>query len=52
LHAEAEQHRAYVFNFPDGRISLELEWFDVCAIAQTVVSAYFAALNEEGTHPT
>jgi hypothetical protein len=48
LQAEAEQQRAYVFKFPDGRISLELEWIDVRSIAQAVVSAYVAALDEHG----
>ena len=52
LHAEAEQQRAYVFNVPDGRISLELEWLDVRSVAQTVVCAYFAALAEGDSHPT
>jgi hypothetical protein len=48
LHAEAEQQRAYLFKFPDGRISLELEWIDVGSITHAVVSAYVAALNRDG----
>ena len=48
LRAEAEQQRAYVFRFPDGRISLELEWVDVHSIAHAVVAAYVASLNEDG----
>ena len=45
LRQEAEQQRAYLLRFPDGRISVELEWVDVRSIAQTVVSAYVARLN-------
>jgi hypothetical protein len=51
LRAEAEQQRAYVFRFPDGRISLELEWLDVRSIAQAVVAAYVASLSEQDSHP-
>jgi hypothetical protein len=40
LFAEAQQQRAYVFRFPDGRVSLELEWVDVRSIVQSVVMAY------------
>jgi hypothetical protein len=46
LRLEAEQQRAYVFRFPDGRISLELEWLDVHSIAQTVVAAYVASVAD------
>jgi hypothetical protein len=42
LRAEADAQNAYLFKFPDGRISLELEWIDVHAIAQQVVAAYIA----------
>jgi hypothetical protein len=51
LRAEAEQQRAYVFHFPDGHVSLELEWLDVRSIAQAVVAAYVATLSEEDPHP-
>jgi hypothetical protein len=53
LQQEAEQQRAYVFRFPDGRISLELEWLDVHSIAYAVVAAYLAGLsgNSEGSAP-
>jgi hypothetical protein len=47
LRVEAEQQRAYVFRFPDGRISLELEWLDVHSVAKAVVSAYVATLDDE-----
>ncbi len=42
LRAEADAQNTYLFKFPDGRISLELEWIDVHAIAQQVVAAYVA----------
>ena len=51
LCTEAEQQRAYVFRFPDGRISLELEWLDVHSVAHAVVTAYVASLNENGRQP-
>ena len=51
LSAEAEQQRAYVFRFPDGRISLELEWLDVHSMAHAVVAAYVASLDENGPRP-
>lgn len=47
LHAEAEQQKAYLFRFPDGHISLELEWLDVHSIARTVIAAYVACLNRD-----
>jgi hypothetical protein len=47
LRLEAEQQRAYVFRFPDGRISLELEWLDVHSIAEAVVAAYVATLEHD-----
>ena len=49
LCTEAEQQRAYVFRFPDGRISLELEWLDVHSVAHAVVAAYVASLDENGS---
>ena len=48
LRAEAEQQKAYLFRFPDGRISLELEWLDVRSIAQTVIAAYVSSLGRDG----
>ena len=47
LRAEAEQQKAYVFRFPDGRISLELEWLDIHSVAKTVIAAYVAGLTED-----
>lgn len=49
LRLEAEQQRAYVFRFPDGRISLELEWVDVHSIAQAVVAAYIMSLADDSS---
>jgi hypothetical protein len=48
LRAEAEQQKAYLFHFPDGRISLELEWVDVRSLAQTVIAAYVSSLRQDG----
>ncbi len=45
LRAEADAQNAYLFKFPDGHISLELEWIDIHAIARQVVSAYVAHDN-------
>ena len=42
LKAEAEQQRAYICSFPDGRVSLELEWLDVHSMTRAVVGAYMA----------
>jgi hypothetical protein len=47
LRAEAEQQQAYLCHFPDGRISLELEWLDVRSITQTVIAAYVASLRRD-----
>lgn len=51
LRAEAEQQKAYLFRFPDGRISLELEWVDVRSLAQTVIAAYVSSLARDGSQP-
>lgn len=45
LKAEAEQQRAYLRSFPDGRVSLELEWLDVHSMTRAVVGAYMAHLE-------
>jgi hypothetical protein len=42
LRAEAEQQQAYMHSFPDGRVSLELEWLDVHSMTRAIVSAYMA----------
>jgi hypothetical protein len=43
LRAEADAQNSYLFKFPDGRVSLELEWVDIRAIAHQVVRAYVEA---------
>jgi hypothetical protein len=48
LRSEAEQQRAYMHSFPDGRVSLELEWLDVHSMTQTIVAAYMAFLDPQG----
>jgi hypothetical protein len=40
LQAEAEEQNAYVFHFPDGRVSLELEWIDLASIMRSVIDVY------------
>ena len=51
LRAEAEQQKAYLFRFPDGRISLELEWVNVRSLAQTVIAAYVSSLDRDASEP-
>ena len=46
LSAEADEQRAYLFHFPDGRISLELEWIDIYAIIGTVIATYVDHVNK------
>jgi hypothetical protein len=45
LHAEADEQNAYVFHFPDGRVSLELEWLDVASLVRAVVATYVERAN-------
>lgn len=46
LQSEANQQHAYLARLPDGHVSIELEWLDLPAITQKVVSAYVASLAE------
>ena len=49
---EAEHQRAYMCSFPDGRVSVELEWLDVHSMTRAVVGAYVAHLvPRERTKP-
>jgi hypothetical protein len=45
LQAEAEKQNAYIFHFPDGRVSLELEWIDVASIVRSVIEVYVEQTN-------
>lgn len=45
LEAEAEEQNAYIFHFPDGRVSLELEWIDVASIIRSVIEVYVEQTN-------
>jgi hypothetical protein len=45
LRSEAENQNAYVATFPDGRMSVELEWISPESIAKAVIEAY---LNRHG----
>jgi hypothetical protein len=47
LRAEADQQQAYMFSFPDGHVSVELEWLDVHSITRAVIAAYMAVLDPE-----
>lgn len=44
LRAEADGQNAYLQEFADGRISLELEWIDLDALAEDTVAAYLGAI--------
>jgi hypothetical protein len=46
LDAEADLQHAYICRFPDGRISLEMEWLDITAMTQAIVLAYIAQLEQ------
>ena len=50
LNSEAEQQQAYIFRFPDGHVSLELEWLDIRSITRTIVAAYVAHLDRHGSN--
>lgn len=49
LDSEAEQQQAYIFRFPDGHVSLELEWLDVRSITRTIIAAYVKHLDRHGS---
>jgi hypothetical protein len=51
LRDEADQQHAYMFRFPDGRISLELEWIDLRAITREVIAAYVRRAGSEDAGP-
>jgi hypothetical protein len=40
LVSEAEKQNGYVATFPDGQISIELEWIDPKSIAKAAIEAY------------
>ena len=40
LRSEAENQNAFLISFPDGRISLELEWISLEEMAKEVIQAY------------
>jgi hypothetical protein len=40
LHSEAQAQNAYMTMFPDGRVSLELEWISLELMAKTVLLSY------------
>ena len=40
LSAETDKQCAYLFRFPDGRVSLELEWIDIHSRVRAVIATY------------
>src|SRR4051795_1057561 len=40
LSAEADEQRAYLFRFPDGRISVQLEWIDIRSMISAAITTY------------
>ncbi len=40
LGAEADQQQAYLHSFPDGKVSVELEWVDPADLAAAAIVAY------------
>jgi hypothetical protein len=40
LRAEAAEQGSYVHKFPDGKLSVELEWFETNSLAMAAVLAY------------
>ena len=51
LQAEAEEQNAYIVHFPDGRVSLELEWIDVASIVRSVIEVYVEQTNGHISQP-
>lgn len=52
LQAEAEEQNAYLFHFPDGRVSLELEWIDLASIMRSVIEVYVEQTNRRASGAT
>ncbi len=44
LGAEAREQNAYLHRFPDGKVSMELEWVDTIPLARAAVMAYLATV--------
>jgi hypothetical protein len=44
LGAEAREQNAYLHCFPDGKVSMELEWVDPAPLARAAVVAYLTAI--------
>jgi hypothetical protein len=45
LGVEAKEQCAYLRCFPDGRVSMELEWVDTASLARVAVLAYLEAIR-------
>jgi hypothetical protein len=48
LHAVATEQGGYVHKFPDGKLSIELEWVCIIGLARAAVAAYLAHAEAEG----
>ena len=48
LHAVATEQGGYVHRFPDGKLSIELEWVCIISLARAAVAAYLAHAESEG----
>ena len=51
LRKQGTTQNAYVFHFPDGRVSLELEWIDVASIVRSVIEVYVEQTNGHISQP-
>jgi hypothetical protein len=45
LRTEAVEQRSYIHRFPDGRLSVELEWIDANGLARAAILAYLGHID-------
>jgi hypothetical protein len=46
LQRAAEEQQAYFHRFPDGNVSLELEWIDLKQLTRAAIAAYLALARD------
>lgn len=46
LQRAADEQHAYFHRFPDGNVSLELEWLDLNLLARATVATYLQSASE------
>ncbi len=46
LTAESTEQRGYLHKFPDGKLSIELEWIDTRRLAEAAIDAYLKTAGE------